>query len=92
MSTIGAFAPVKWTDGEGGQETVLFVIGDTPQDIDNHDRIIFERLGDTEDISDITVLEVTNKQWWDIKHGTNIGLGYYINDTQTIEPIKKESI
>lgn len=90
MATIGAFAPVTWTDGTG-EDSVLFIIGDTPQEIEDHDRIIYERLGDTEDIEDILVLEVTSKQWWDIKHGTNISLGYYINNTQQIEPINKET-
>ena len=89
MTTIGAFAPVTWTEEPKGEEVVLFVIGDTPQEIDDHDRIIYERLGDTEDIYSITVVEVTHKQWWDIKHGTNISLGYYINNTQQIEPIKE---
>jgi|LakMenEpi03Aug12_release.lakeMendotaPanAssembly.Ray.scaffolds.fasta_scaffold1085284_2 hypothetical protein len=88
MTTIGAFAPVTWTSESGGEDVVMFIIGDTPQEIDDHDRIIYERLGDTEDIQDILVLEVTHKQWWDIKHGTNI-LGYYINNTQEIEPIKE---
>lgn len=90
-STIGAFAPVKWKDEEGGEDTVLFIIGDNPTEIDDHDRLIFERLGDAEDINEITVIEVTSKEWWDVKHGTNIGKGWYINDTNQIELIKEEA-
>jgi hypothetical protein len=89
-TTIGAFAPVTWQDETGGEDTVLFIIGDTPQEIDDHDRIIFERLGDSGDIENITVIEVTSKEWWDVKHGTNINKGWYINNTSTIEPIKKD--
>lgn len=89
MSTIGAFAPVKWLDEEGGEETVLFIVGDTPQEIDDNDRIIYERLGDTEDIENVTVVEVTKSNWDIARHGQNIGRGWYITNTQQIEPIKK---
>lgn len=87
--TIGAFAPVKYTDSEGGEDFVLFIIGEDADIVDDHDRIIFERLGDTQDIENITVIEVTPQEWWDIKHGTNISKGYYISNTHQIEPIKK---
>lgn len=86
---IGAFAPVKYTDPEGGEEFVLFIIGDNHVEIDEHDKIILERFGDAEDFYDITVIEVTSKEWWDIKHGTNISKGFYIHDTDEIETIRK---
>lgn len=88
-NVIGAFAMVKWTADPIGEEEILFLIGDTPQELDDNDKTIWERSGDDQSLEDITVVEVTHNQWWDIKHGTNIGLGYYIIDTESINTIKK---
>lgn len=85
--TIGAFAPVRWTDEQGGEETVLFIIGNTPQEIEEADKAIFESFGGTGDIENITVIELTEQEWWDAKHGTNISKGWYVIDTADIERI-----
>jgi len=96
MTIIGAIAPVTWTNGDNNEEVVMFIIGDTPQEIDDHDNAIYQQFQNEERthidqrwLRTITVLEVTRKQWWDIKHGTNINLGYYINDTKDIELLKE---
>ena len=85
---IGAFAPVTWTDEHGGDETVVFVIGDSEAELDSNANDIHMAYWVSTDLDSMTVVEVSHQQWWDIKHGTNISLGFYINDPRKIAQIE----
>lgn len=85
---IGAFAPVTWTDPTGGDETVIFVIGDSEAELDSNANDIHDSYHVSTDLECFTVVEVTHAQWWDVKHGTNISLGFYINDPSKIAQIE----
>lgn len=88
-NVIGAIAPVNWTDSLGGDEVVMFVIGDTEEELTKTCDDLWKRFYDELFIQTITVIEVSHKEWWDVKHGTNISKGFYINDTSQIELIKE---
>lgn len=89
-TTVGALAPVKWLDERGGEDTALFVIGANESEIDTACDVIWNKFYGQSWLQTITVVEVTPKEWWDVKHGTNISKGYYINDTSSIELIKQD--
>ena len=86
--TIGAFAPVTWTDPIGGQDIALFIFGDSEEELAHNASYIHGYLMDEPNLDDITVIEVTHAQWWDIKHHTNINKGFYVNREPEIKLIK----
>ena len=85
---IGAWAPVTWTDERGGQETALFIFGDTEEELEQNADDIYQMLFNSTNLDDVTVIEVTHAEWWDIKHHTNINKGFYVNRSENIALIE----
>lgn len=85
---IGAWAPVTWTDVSGGQETALFIFGDTEEELEQNADDIYQMLFTSTNLDDVTVIEVSHHEWWDIKHCTNIGKGFYISRDENIALIE----
>lgn len=85
---IGAWAPVTWTDERGGQEVALFIFGDGENELSRNADDIYGALFNSTNLDDVTVIEVSHHEWWDIKHCTNIGKGFYISRDENISLIE----